>query len=392
MPVANSVRRHHEASSGGTISGSAAIGSTLTASSGSSYQWRRGGSNISSATNQTYVSTGDDFGLAVDCVISGTASSNSITPIYDFTVSASTLPNGTSLTRATTTNGASHFDSSGVLTFNATADTPRWDYKYDGSGWNLAGLLVEDASSGLLNHSNMDSNWTPEFTTLSTNSVTSPDGTGDGAKLTASTTNIKNHDIYQGSESGKNVTGTMSAILRADGYNFGVLQFATTGAGNGVWAMFNLSIGAYDSSGKYGTGSTPTYGIQNLSGGWYRCWTTGLQNTSSNTYPVVAICNSTGNYTNAWAGDGTKGIDICYINFEQKSYPSSITKSTTAYISRPADVLSLNIPSATNIQLTYDDASTQTIAVSAITHVSGTTYSLIAANLNRPWVKTIAAA
>ncbi len=56
------------APTGTAISGSAVIGQTLTASATgtvSSWQWKRGGSNISGATNQTYVLVDADFGYAI---------------------------------------------------------------------------------------------------------------------------------------------------------------------------------------------------------------------------------------------------------------------------------------------------------------------------------------
>jgi hypothetical protein len=74
-----------------SVSGTAAIGSTLTASPGTwtgdptptfSYQWQRGTSNISGATGSTYTATLSDAGNTLRCVvtatnIAGSASANS---------------------------------------------------------------------------------------------------------------------------------------------------------------------------------------------------------------------------------------------------------------------------------------------------------------------------
>lgn len=78
------------------VSGNTLIGSTLTCSTGTwtgtptitySYQWQRGGSNITGATSNSYVTAGADVGQAVTCTVTATnavgnasqASSNSVT-------------------------------------------------------------------------------------------------------------------------------------------------------------------------------------------------------------------------------------------------------------------------------------------------------------------------
>ncbi len=62
-----------------TVSGSAAVGSTLTATTGTwngtftyTYQWTRDGSNIGSATSSTYATVGADVGHAVGCKVTAT--------------------------------------------------------------------------------------------------------------------------------------------------------------------------------------------------------------------------------------------------------------------------------------------------------------------------------
>jgi len=83
-----------------SISGTLQIGQTLTSSTGTwsnnptsyTYQWKRGGSNISSATNSTYVLVDADDGqditvsvVGVNSAGSGSASTSSASQIRDFT-------------------------------------------------------------------------------------------------------------------------------------------------------------------------------------------------------------------------------------------------------------------------------------------------------------------
>jgi hypothetical protein len=76
------------------ISGSLSVGSTLTTTNGTwsgtptyAYQWKRDGTNISGATNQTYVLVTGDIGASITCVVTATsggstsATSNSLGPV-----------------------------------------------------------------------------------------------------------------------------------------------------------------------------------------------------------------------------------------------------------------------------------------------------------------------
>ncbi len=86
-----------------TISGSPVVGETLTASNGSwsgspseyRYQWRRGSTNISGATNQTYIVDGGDVGSIITVVVTavnaggdGVATSAGVGPVGGTTAPA----------------------------------------------------------------------------------------------------------------------------------------------------------------------------------------------------------------------------------------------------------------------------------------------------------------
>lgn len=71
------------------ISGTAAVGSTLTTSNGTwtgvgitySYQWKRGGVNIGGATGNTYVLVTADIGAAITAAVTATNAAGSVTAI-----------------------------------------------------------------------------------------------------------------------------------------------------------------------------------------------------------------------------------------------------------------------------------------------------------------------
>lgn len=128
------------------ISGSLAVGSTLTTTDGTwtgsptptfTYQWKRAGTNIGGATASTYVTVTADAGQAITCAVTGTntagnasAGSNTLTPTLAPSnsvapVISGSLPVGSTLT---TTDGT-------WLGY----PTPTYAYQWKRNGSNIAG-------------------------------------------------------------------------------------------------------------------------------------------------------------------------------------------------------------------------------------------------------------
>ena len=74
---------------------------------------------------------------------------------HDFDFTTGSIPAGMTFTRAATTNGASYFNSSGVMNFAGT-DVARFDY--DPSALTLRGLLYEPSATNYLKYSQDFSN------------------------------------------------------------------------------------------------------------------------------------------------------------------------------------------------------------------------------------------
>lgn len=84
-----------------TISGTAQVGQTLTSSTGSwsgttpityTYQWRRGGSNISGATSSSYTCVSADVGASLSCAVTATNSIGSATATSAGTAAVADAP------------------------------------------------------------------------------------------------------------------------------------------------------------------------------------------------------------------------------------------------------------------------------------------------------------
>ena len=200
-------------------------------------------------------------------------------------------------------------------------NVPRLTYQNGGGG--CPSLLLEKQSTNLYTYSEQFDNadWTKTNTTVSANSVTSPDGTQNADTLTPNTTN-GSHRVEQDKATVAQVF-TQSIFAKANGYNFVAVE------NGGEIAYFNLSTGVV------GTVSAGTASIQNMGNGWYRCiFTATAVNTKSYFY-VASVDNSI-----SFAGNGTSGIYVWGAQFEAGSYATSYIQSTSSSATRVADACS----------------------------------------------------
>jgi hypothetical protein len=116
-----------------------------------------GSSNTDNVLFRVFASgvTTPDFAPPLNAVVSQTLGSlvqaltaTSPDPRTPTRVLDATVPTFPSWTFTRSGTGATHFNSSGVLTVS-TADTPRITYKYNGTSWVLAGMYYEPARSNL---------------------------------------------------------------------------------------------------------------------------------------------------------------------------------------------------------------------------------------------------
>jgi hypothetical protein len=189
-------------------------------------------------------------------------------------------------------------------------------------------LLVEPQRTNLARWSSSFDNaeWNKEDISISTNASISPSGIQDADKLIPNTNNI-DHTIYEV------ITGsasrTFSVYAKADGYNYIFLGSNNNSATDGVF--FNLT---------YGTISQNTSGltasIEDAGNGWYRCIV------SSSSWPTIyaIICSSANGTSIIHTGNGTSGILLWGAQFEAGNYSTSYIPTTSASVTRNADVIS----------------------------------------------------
>jgi hypothetical protein len=209
---------------------------------------------------------------------------------------------------------------------------PRLDY----SNGTCPSLLVEPQRTNLLTYSSSFDNaaWTPQNISLTTNATTAPDGTTTADKIILNNGSQVNPVVYQISDTTAN-TRTLSFFAKASEYNiaFGrvggaasapIVLFSLTGSGS---ILHNQNVSAYS--------------IEALANGWYRCSMTYAHGTAF--APNVGVCSATysvsaSNVTST--GNGTSGIFIWGAQLEVGSYATSYIPTTSASVTRNADVIS----------------------------------------------------
>ena len=224
-----------------------------------------------------------------------------------------------SVTRATT---ATRVNSAGLIE-SVAVNVPRLDY----TNSSCPSILVEPQRTNLALQSSSFDNaaWTKFSSSVTANQITSPDGTQNADKLIALAVN-SDHGVYQIPFVTLGASYTYSVFAKAGEYNF--LRIAD-GDGNG--AFFNLSNGTIVGS----LSTNPT--IISVGNGWYKCSMTALTSGTS-TLMAVVVCQS--GTTAVFTGDGTSGIYIYGAQLEAGAYATSYIPTTSASVTRNADVIS----------------------------------------------------
>ena len=219
--------------------------------------------------------------------------------------------------RATT---ATRVNSAGVIE-SVAINVPRLDY----TGGGCPSILVEPARTNLLLRSEEFDNasWTKTFATITANVTTAPDGTMTADKLVDDAT-LNQHRINQ-TPTAAIGTYTFSVFLKKAEIDTANMRIGLSGAD------FNLTTGT--TSGAL-VGITST--IKNYGNGWYRC---SITKTTIIANDVCRI-NLKDSLNNTYTGNGVDGFYLWGAQLELGSYDTSYIPTTTASVTRNADVIS----------------------------------------------------
>ena len=209
---------------------------------------------------------------------------------------------------------------------------PRLDY----SNGTCPSLLVEPQRSNLALYSEQFDNasWVTTNITTAANSVTSPSGIQSADTITSTTT------------SGNHLIGTNSISI-TNGTNYSFTFFAKKGSGRYIqilgggggfaltsYANFDLQLGTVSFQ-----GATATAEITSFNDNWYRCKLTAPAiDTLSDRFYISIITTATASRAEVHS---TALSYYCWgAQFEQGSYPTSYIPTTSAAVTRNADVIS----------------------------------------------------
>ncbi len=203
----------------------------------------------------------------------------------------------------------------------AANNEPRFDHTAAGV---CRGLLIEEGRTNLYQQSEVfnDSFWTKTRSSISSNATTAPDGTLTADKLVEDTTASNTHTI-QSTVTPPATAHTLSVFAKKGERTWIVLRLGGTNT------FFNLDDGTIAA----GSVNSPT--ITNFGNGWYRCAVTSSLGTQGQFWLAT---NST---TTSYTGDGTSGLFIWGAQLEAGSFPTSYIPTTTAPLTRGADVCSI---------------------------------------------------
>jgi hypothetical protein len=209
---------------------------------------------------------------------------------------------------------------------------PRLDY----SNGTCPSLLVEPQRTNLFTYSSSFDNaaWTKNSVTITANATTSPSGVQDADKMILGNGSQVEPVAFQLLDITAN-TRTLTFFAKASEYN---IAFARVGGSVTVpIVLFELS----------GNGSilhnqnALSYSIEPLEDGWYRCSMTYAHGIAF--APNVGVCSPTYSVSATSVtstGNGTSGIFIWGAQVEVGSYATSYIPTTSASVTRNADVIS----------------------------------------------------
>ena len=240
---------------------------------------------------------------------------------------------GGSLVTFTRASSGTFVGSDGLLK-TATTNEARFDHNPT-TGESL-GLLVEEARTNLLLRSEeFDNNviWGKIAASITANNAIAPNGASTADALIPNTT-TSFHYCNQGFTLANGTTYTFSIYLKAAGYNFVLLNTSVGSASGNAGPIINLSDGT---KAGFFTVDYPTL-IQSVGNGWYRV---SYQYTSSGTFGLIDINALSTSSISAYAGDGTSGIYVYGAQLEAGAFPTSYIPTTTATVTRAADVASI---------------------------------------------------
>ncbi len=273
-----------------------------------------------------------------------------------------------------------YYNSSGTLV-QAAINAPR--FNYDSFTHVFQGLLLEGSSTNLVTNSEdfTAGSWTPTNCTMDPNTSAAPDGTVTADKYIPDNASTSS-SVFSSSITVSSTDVTVSLFAKKAEYEYFTLSVFNSGSLSAS-AIFNINTGVVVSTSANNADFTNiTAGIEKLANSSYRCH---VKATKGSVDSVVRIkINPLTSSLVEPVGNGSNGFYVWGAQLELQSKPTSYIKTTSAAVTRSADVISgsgLIYSTLTDPNPLYSSGSTY--AVDAIVRFNNMLYkSLQAANTN----------
>jgi hypothetical protein len=238
---------------------------------------------------------------------------------------------GSEMVTFTRASSGTYVGSDGVIR-TAVTNEPRFDHNPT-TGESL-GLLVEESRTNLLLQSNQfDTTWTNTNSSETAAAGTAPDGTNTAWELKDTADAVSTaHSLVQSPSTSftSGVAYTFSCWMKAGTLTEGGLVFPGSAFTTAINCRINLSTGAVISSSATVSASTVPY-----ANGWYRVIATATATATA----TGAVNIRPGNGALSYIGTGTGTILVWGAQIEAGAFATSYIPTTTAAITRGADVI-----------------------------------------------------
>jgi hypothetical protein len=238
----------------------------------------------------------------------------------------------TFISRAST---ATYYNASGVIQTAAINEARSAAFLPDSSGvMRPIGLLLEEQRTNLLVQSeDFSTTWVATRASISTNAITAPNGAITANKLVGNAT-LDSHYVQQNTSGATNGIAYTSSVFAKAGELTRFELLHAVGATLYVQG-YDLSDGTLLTRVTPGTTAATGGFIQAVGNGWYRC---GITQISDGT--TVAIRCTLRSADTVVFDATSQGIFLWGAQIEAGSFPTSYIPTTTAAVTRSADVSS----------------------------------------------------
>jgi hypothetical protein len=226
---------------------------------------------------------------------------------------------------------ATRVNSSGLIE-SVASNVPRLDY----TGGSCPSILVEPQRTNLALRSEEFENaaWGKLRSTISANSLVSPDGNTNADTLVANVDTAITYGLDFSTLTGTGIF-TASVFAKKGSVDWMYIRQGNSGGGTTVArAWFDLNNGTIGITSP----SAISHKIEDYGNGWYRCSMTFEVLSGGIPRPQFYISNGDG--VAPFDSDGTQSINIWGAQLEEGSYATSYIKTTSASVTRNADVIS----------------------------------------------------